>query len=71
MTSYGFILTVLGLTALAGMFCFNDRFRQELGRTAFKWRWLILIPGGLYAFFSLFLGFATTNALLPGAIGVT
>jgi cell division protease FtsH len=65
----GIILTTLGLLSLVGMFCFNDRFRTELGRTAFKWRWIVLIPAAVYGLASVFLGLATTNALVPGALG--
>ncbi len=69
LTNPGLILLVVGLLGLAGMFCFNDKFRKELGRTAFKWRWMFLIPASIYAVTSIFLGVGTTNSLVPGALG--
>lgn len=64
----GTTIIIGSLLLAAFLFCFNDRFRTELGRTANRWKILIFGPAFLYLFVAAFAGIDMTNSMVPGAL---
>lgn len=69
MPTTGSIIVLGSLLLAAFLFCFNDRFRTELGRSARRWKMLVFGPAIIYLFVAAFAGFESTNEMIPGAIG--
>jgi cell division protease FtsH len=68
MSNLGLVLSASTLVFFLYLLCFNDKFRRELGRSAWKWKLLILGPFAVYGLLWAFFGTSNANHMMPAIL---